>query len=77
MTPTSLAVFLKLEADIDVAIRIGALPDSLLMTKRLAPHRCIVCASPDHLARKGRPSVPRNLDGGFASRCKPTTNDYS
>ncbi len=50
-----------IEAGIDVAIRIGALPDSLLMARRLAPHRRIVCASPDYFKRNGIPSLPGDL----------------
>jgi DNA-binding transcriptional LysR family regulator len=50
-----------IEAGIDVAIRIGALPDSLLMARRLAPHRRIVCASPDYFKRNGTPSIPEDL----------------
>jgi DNA-binding transcriptional LysR family regulator len=52
-----------IDAGIDVAIRIGALPDSLLMGKRLAPQRRIVCASPDYFARRGVPIVPAELAG--------------
>ena len=50
-----------IEAGIDVAIRIGALPDSSLMAKRLAPHRRIVCGSPDYFERNGTPSIPDDL----------------
>lgn len=31
----------------DVAVRIGSVPDSSLVTRRLAPHRRILCASPE------------------------------
>ena len=46
---------------VDVAIRIGVLPDSDLVATRLAPLRRIVCASPDYLARHGRPEKPEQL----------------
>jgi DNA-binding transcriptional LysR family regulator len=46
---------------IDVAVRIGRLPDSGLSAKRVGQVRQIVCASPDHLARHGRPAHPRDL----------------
>lgn len=39
---------------IDVAIRIGRLPDSALVARRLAPCRMVLCASPELLARVGR-----------------------
>jgi DNA-binding transcriptional LysR family regulator len=46
---------------VDVAIRIGVLPDSELVATQLAPTRRIVCASPDYLARHGRPASPQAL----------------
>ncbi|MES2935211.1 MAG: LysR family transcriptional regulator [Pseudomonadota bacterium] len=46
---------------VDVAIRIGSLPDSDLVATRLAPMRRLVCASPDYLARCGAPSSPEDL----------------
>jgi len=48
-------------SDLDVAIRLGVLEDSDLVATRLAPFRRIVCASPDYLARHGRPAVPADL----------------
>lgn len=45
----------------DVAVRIGALPDSDLSATRLAPVRRLTCASPDYLARCGRPAKPEDL----------------
>lgn len=38
---------------LDVALRIGALPDSELVARRLGVTRRVVCASPEHLARCG------------------------
>ncbi|MDW3206391.1 MAG: LysR family transcriptional regulator [Alphaproteobacteria bacterium] len=46
---------------IDVAIRMGALPDSSLMHRRLCGLRRIVVASPDLLARHGKPSSVDDL----------------
>ena len=46
---------------VDVAIRIGVLPDSDLVATRLAPMRRVACASPDYLARRGRPKTPEAL----------------
>lgn len=48
---------------VDVAIRIGVLPDSELVATRLAPIRRIACASPDYIARVGRPDTPAALLG--------------
>jgi DNA-binding transcriptional LysR family regulator len=50
-----------IEAGIDVAIRIGVLPDSSLMAKRVASHRRIACGSPDYFERNGTPAVPEDL----------------
>ncbi len=51
-----------LQDDIDLAIRFGVLPDSSLIARRLAPNRRVLCASPDYIARHGRPREPRDLD---------------
>jgi DNA-binding transcriptional LysR family regulator len=45
----------------DAAIRIGLLRDSSLVARRIAPARSVVVASPDYLARKGRPATPGDL----------------
>ena len=45
----------------DLAIRIGALDDSRLVARRIAPNRRVVCASPDYLRRRGRPRLPEDL----------------
>lgn len=49
------------EQRMDVAIRIGVLPDSELHAITLAPVRLVTCASPAYLARCGRPSSPEEL----------------
>ncbi|RYY76673.1 MAG: LysR family transcriptional regulator [Gammaproteobacteria bacterium] len=46
---------------IDVAIRIGTLPDSDLVATQLAPFRRIVCASPQYLSQHGHPASPQEL----------------
>lgn len=45
----------------DVAIRIGHLPDSGLIRRKLATTRMVLCASPEYLARHGRPAHPHEL----------------
>jgi len=45
----------------DVAIRMGNLPDSALLARRLGQSRRIACASPAYLKRKGVPRVPEDL----------------
>jgi DNA-binding transcriptional LysR family regulator len=45
----------------DVAIRIGQLPDSTMVARRIAPVRSVVVASPDYLETAGRPRTPSDL----------------
>ncbi|GAA0840427.1 MAG: LysR family transcriptional regulator [Cupriavidus sp.] len=49
------------DAGIDVALRMGALPDSSLVARPLAPSRRVICASPDYLGRHGTPRHPEDL----------------
>lgn len=46
---------------IDIAVRIGVLPDSDLVATQLAPCKRLVCASPAYLAKYGRPKTPQDL----------------
>jgi DNA-binding transcriptional LysR family regulator len=50
-----------IEDGIDVAIRVGDLGDSRLVSRRLAPHRICAFASPGYLARRGTPQHPDEL----------------
>ena len=50
-----------IEEGFDLAIRIADLRDSTLVARKLAPIRHILCASPEYLARKGRPEIPQDL----------------
>jgi DNA-binding transcriptional LysR family regulator len=45
----------------DAAIRIGALKDSSLIARRVAPVRSVIVASPSYLAAHGRPGKPADL----------------
>jgi len=49
------------EEGIDVAVRIGTLPDSSLIAKRIGTVRRVLVASPDYLARRGTPTAPADL----------------
>lgn len=49
------------EEGIDIALRIGDLPDSSLIARRVGTLRRVLVASPDYLAEHGAPSHPRNL----------------
>jgi DNA-binding transcriptional LysR family regulator len=50
-----------LEEGFDLALRIGRLSDSRLIARKLAPMRRVIAASPDYLARFGRPAKPQDL----------------
>ena len=45
----------------DLALRIGTLPDSSLVARRLAPNRRILCASTEYLAQHGEPRTLADL----------------
>lgn len=45
----------------DLAIRIGVLPDSNLIARRLATSKRVLCCSPDYIARRGPPATVEDL----------------
>ena len=47
----------------DVALRIGALPDSSLVARRIAPIRRALCASPAYFRERGTPKTPDEIKG--------------
>ena len=49
------------EEHVDLGIRIGALPDSGIVARRIGSIRQVVCASPDYLASRGRPQTPQDI----------------
>jgi DNA-binding transcriptional LysR family regulator len=51
-----------LEEQVDVAIRIGELPDSSLIATRVGSIRRVVCGSPAYFAARGTPKRPAELD---------------
>jgi DNA-binding transcriptional LysR family regulator len=50
-----------IETGADVAVRIGALPDSVLIARRLASQRRVLAASPDYLATHPALEMPEDL----------------
>ncbi len=50
-----------MEENIDVALRLGPLPDSALTARRLAEARRMLVGSQDYFARYGIPSTPADL----------------
>jgi DNA-binding transcriptional LysR family regulator len=55
-----------IEEHVDVALRIGALPDSNLVATQVGTVRRVVCASPVYLERFG---TPKSIDDLAAHRC--------
>ena len=51
-----------LEEHVDVAVRVGELPDSSLIATRVGLTRQILCASPAYLKKRGVPKTPEDLD---------------
>jgi DNA-binding transcriptional LysR family regulator len=49
------------ESHIDVAVRIGNLPDSTLVARRVGAVRWVTCASPAYVERRGSPASPADL----------------
>lgn len=49
------------DAHVDLAVRLGNLPDSGLIATRVGAIRIVLCASPDLLARHGVPKHPSDL----------------
>ncbi|CAA2141708.1 LysR substrate-binding domain-containing protein [Hyphomicrobium sp. ghe19] len=50
-----------LDEGIDIALRIGELPDSALLATRVGSLRLVTCAAPAYLERCGMPSAPPAL----------------
>ncbi|MFC5474878.1 LysR family transcriptional regulator [Paraherbaspirillum soli] len=49
------------EEGIDATVRIGVLPDTQLIARRISTARMLVCASPEYLQRAGRPTHSAEL----------------
>ena len=69
-----------LDDQVDVALRIGNLPDSRMIATRLGAVRRVTCASPVYLASRATPAVPQDLAEhdviSFESVSSPTTWRY-
>lgn len=50
-----------MEEGVDVAVRIGNLPDSSMQAIRVGQVRHVICAAPDYLKRNGIPQSPDDL----------------
>ncbi len=69
-----------LDDHVDVALRIGNLPDSSMIATRLGAVRRVTCASPVYLTSRAAPAVPQDLAEhdviSFESVSSPTTWRY-
>lgn len=45
----------------DIIVHVGALADSSLIVRKLAPNERVACASSDYIARRGHPKRPEDL----------------
>ena len=59
----------------DLGIRIGVAVDSTLTRTRLAPNRRVVVASPDFIARHGKPNRPEEC-AGFEALYQPNLRNW-
>lgn len=50
-----------IEEGLDLAIRIGQLPESGLIAKKLGSTPMVICGAPDYFRRHGQPQVPADL----------------
>ena len=65
------------EDHVDLALRIGTLPDSQLVSTGLGKIRRVVCASPAYLAEHGVPKSPQELDSHQCISFEHLTSAYA
>jgi DNA-binding transcriptional LysR family regulator len=46
---------------VDLGIRVGPLPDSGIVARRIGSIRRVLCASPEYLVSRGRPETPQDV----------------
>ncbi|MGE5650110.1 LysR family transcriptional regulator [Noviherbaspirillum sp. UKPF54] len=52
-----------IEEGLDLAVRIGSLPESGLIARKLASDRIVICGAPEYFAQHGTPKTPEDLVG--------------
>jgi DNA-binding transcriptional LysR family regulator len=50
-----------IEEGLDLAVRIGSMPESGLIAKKLASDSVVICGAPDYFKRHGVPTAPADL----------------
>jgi DNA-binding transcriptional LysR family regulator len=64
-----------MDEGVDVAVRIGELPDSTMQAIRVGQVRRVICAAPEYLEKNGIPVVPDDLqDHTIVSASSVTPN---
>jgi len=64
------------EEGYDLVIRIARLKDSNLIARKIAPSRHVICAAPEYLKSKGRPTLPEDLSKHACLRYAYTKNSH-
>jgi molybdate transport repressor ModE-like protein len=59
------------EEGVDVAVMIGALPDSSMVARKVGSVRPVLCASPGYLKRQGEPQTPQDISDHATVVCSP------
>jgi DNA-binding transcriptional LysR family regulator len=62
------------EEGIDLAVRIGHLPDSSVVAKNVGDMSSVVVASPKYLKRRGKPAIPSDLRSHDIIHCSAVTS---
>ena len=52
-----------IDARVDLAVRVGGLPDTNWIGRKLCDFEAVLCASPAYLGRRGAPATPADLPG--------------
>ena len=63
-----------MDEGVDIAVRIGELPDSSMQAVRVGSVRRVICASPDYLERYGIPQSPDDLAAHCIVSASPVTS---
>jgi DNA-binding transcriptional LysR family regulator len=65
----------------DAAVRLGVLPDSRLVSRKLAERKRMIVASPRYLAKRGAPTTPADILAHdcliFAGKANPGTWEFT
>jgi DNA-binding transcriptional LysR family regulator len=62
-----------IEEGFDIAFRVGVLPDSRLIARKLMPYKMTMCAAPSYLSQRGVPEHPKDLENHEMVSFTPST----